>query len=287
MRFIHLSDIHHQVDWSARSWASTGAQGVLGRIELHGFGRLTRFKDASSQWRRLLDDVDAHQPDHVLLTGDLTAMGHPDELGWMRETIEPLLRAGRLTLIPGNHDRYVAPRAFEATFADALRSDLPELADEHGYPFVKLLGEDTALVGLDSTRVSGWSQYFVGRLGAAQLTALSRVLEHPRVRHRTVHVLSHHGPLSSDGRREWIESALIDGPQLLRLISKHRVVLHHGHAHRRSWHRRTEARPHLIGAGSSTEPGRAGFWAIDARDHSEVEATFHPRQPTEPRVSGS
>ncbi len=276
MRFIHLSDIHHQVDWSARSWGATGAQGLLGRIELHGFGRLARFRDASSRWRRLLDDLDAHAPEHVLLTGDLTAMGHPEELEWMRESVEPLLRAGRLTLIPGNHDRYVAPKAFETVFADALRSDLPEFADEHGYPFVKLLGDDTALVGLDSTRVSGWSQYFVGRLGQRQLAALEKVLVDPRLEGRTVHVLSHHGPLSSDGRREWIESALIDGPALLELIRRHRVVLHHGHAHRRSWHRRTEARPHLIGAGSSTEPGRAGFWIIEADDHHDVEARFVP-----------
>lgn len=276
MRLIHVSDIHHQTDWAARSWLSTGARGVLGRIELHGFGRLARFRAASDQWRRILDDIDAHQPGHVLLTGDLTAMGHPDELAWMKESMQHLLAQRRLTLIPGNHDRYVEAGAFERVFAEALRSDLPEYADAKGYPFVRLLGDDTALVGLDSTRVRGWSHYFVGRLGADQRSRLARVLDDPRLAGRTVHVLTHHGPLSSDGRREWVESALIDGPELLALLSGRKVVLHHGHAHRRSWHKANSSRPHLFGAGSSTEPGREGYWLLEVTDHQAVEARHLP-----------
>lgn len=276
MRLIHVSDIHHQADWATRSWRSTGAQGVLGRIELHGFGRLSRFRAASEQWKRILDDIDAHDPGHVLLTGDLTAMGHPDELEWMKETMHHLLATGRLTLIPGNHDRYVEAGAFERIFERALASDLPEYADTKGYPFVKLLGDDTALVGLDSTRVRGWSQYFVGRLGADQLSRLVRVLDDVRLKGRTVHVLTHHGPLSSDGRRDWVESALIDGPRLLTILAGRQVVLHHGHSHRRSWHKAKESRPHLFGAGSSTEPGREGYWLLDVESHESLEARHLP-----------
>lgn len=272
MRLIHVSDLHHQVDWRARSWASSGLQGVPGRLELHGLGRLARFSRARERWLRMLDELESHRPDHVLLTGDLTAMGHPDELEAVHETVRPLLAARRLTLVPGNHDRYVRPRAFEDVFGAALASDLPGLADAQGYPFVKLLGEDVALVGLDSTRVRGWSQYVVGRLGRAQLGALVRALEHPALVSRTVHVLCHHGPLSSDGRREWVESALIDGPRLLEVLAGRSVVFHHGHSHVRSWHRASASRPHLFGGGSSTEPGRDGFWVLDVDDHLALEA---------------
>ena len=272
MRLVHVSDIHHQLDWRTHSWASSGVQGLLGRVELHGFGRLKRFATASAQWARILDDIEAHAAEHVLLTGDLTAMGHPDELEAVHGTMQHLLDAGRLTVIPGNHDRYVEPRAFERIFAPHLTSDLPEYADAHGYPFVKLLGADVAVVGLDSTRVRGWGQYFVGRLGDEQLGALTRLLDDPRLKGRTVHVLSHHGPLSHDGRREWLESALIDGPALLRVLHGRRVVLHHGHSHLRSWHRAAAARPHLFGGGSSTEPGREGYWLLDMENHLAVEA---------------
>jgi 3',5'-cyclic AMP phosphodiesterase CpdA len=41
----------------------------------------------------------------VLLTGDVTHRGRRDELERFREIFGPLLRAGRLLAVPGNHDR--------------------------------------------------------------------------------------------------------------------------------------------------------------------------------------
>lgn len=272
MRLLHVSDIHQQVDWRRRSWRSSGLQGLPGRVELHGFGRHARFAEAHVPWARILDDAQHHRADHVLLTGDLTAMGHPDELSRVHETLRPWLERGQLTVIPGNHDRYVERHAFEDRFGAHLTSDLPEYADARGYPFVKLLGTSTALVGLDSTRVRGWGHYFVGRLGPLQLSSLARLLDDPRLRGRTIHVLVHHGPLSPDGRREWLESALIDGPALLAVLHGRDVLLHHGHSHRRSWQRAQAGRPHLFGGGSSTEPGREGYWLLDVDDGQALEA---------------
>lgn len=250
-----------------------------GRLELHAFGRFDRFASATASWNRILEDISALDVDHVLFTGDLTAMGDEHEFLAIHDSLLHLLREKRLTVIPGNHDRYTdAPEArhFERLFGQHLASDLPEYADAHGYPFVRLLGNDTAVVGLDSTRVTGWSQYVVGRLGAPQLQALQRVLDDPRVAGRTVHVLSHHGPLSPDGRREWRESALIDGPELLAVLADRPVMLHHGHSHVRSW-QRASAGAHLFGGGSSTEPGRDGYWMLDVDDHQRFEAAhFKP-----------
>ena len=276
MRLVHVSDIHHQLDWNRRSWRSSGWRGAPGRLELHGLGRLERFSRAAESWSRILEDIEHLDVDHVLFTGDLTAMGDGAEFAAVRASVRHLTTEGRLTVIPGNHDRYTdAPgqRHFERVFAEQLTSAMPEHADETGYPFVKLLGDDVALVGLDSTRVPGWSQYLVGRLGPAQLAALTRILDDPRMVGRTVHVLSHHGPLSPLGHREWKESALIDGPALLAVLEAREVVLHHGHSHVRSWHRRQDAgRPHLFGGGSSTEPGGEGYWVLDVEDHRTVEA---------------
>lgn len=275
MRIVHVSDIHHQLDWKSRSWASSGWRGAPGRLELHGLGRLSRFSAGGDSWKRILDDIDTLEADHVFLTGDLTAMGDRDEFVAVSESLRHLILEDRLTLIPGNHDRYTdtpGQRHFEHVFAAQLVSVMPEHADAHGYPFVRFVGADVALIGLDSTRVPGWSQYVVGRLGGHQLAALQRILDDPRMAGRTVHVLSHHGPLSPDGRREWMESALIDGPALLGLLKGREVMLHHGHSHVRSWQRAREARPHLFGGGSSTEPGREGYWVLDVEDHQEVEA---------------
>lgn len=276
MRLVHVSDVHHQLDWRRRSWASSGWRGVPGRLELHALGRFDRFAEASASWNRILEDISALDVDHVLFTGDLTAMGDADEFAAVHESLLHLLRDQRLTVIPGNHDRYTdAPgeRHFERVFREHLVSDLPEYADAQGYPFVRLLGDDTAVVGLDSTRVVGWSQYVVGRLGPSQLQALRRVLDDPRVAGRTVHVLSHHGPLSPEGRRDWQESALIDGPELLSVLEGRPVMLHHGHSHVRSWQRAAGEGAHLFGGGSSTEPGRAGYWMLDVDDHQLFEAS--------------
>lgn len=43
--------------------------------------------------------------DHVVVTGDLTNKGRKQELERFREIFLPLQSAGRLTLVPGNHDR--------------------------------------------------------------------------------------------------------------------------------------------------------------------------------------
>ncbi|MDP2274400.1 MAG: metallophosphoesterase [Archangium sp.] len=280
MRIIHVSDIHHQLDWGQRSWGSSGWQGVLGRIELHTFGRLHRFSDGSRAWNNILEDIEKLDADHVLFTGDLTAMGAGAEFEAVHASVRHLTQAGRLTVIPGNHDRYIdAPgaRHFERVFAEQLVSAMPEYADATGYPFVKLLGDDTAIIGLDSTRVSGWSHYFVGRLGRSQLDALQKILDDPRLAKRTVHVLSHHNPVSHDGRREGLQTGLLDGARFLDIIENRDVMLHHGHSHVRSWHRAGDERPHLFGGGSSTEPGREGYWMIDVEDHRTLEAAhFRP-----------
>jgi len=273
-RFIHLSDLHHQLDWRSRPWGSTGWRGLPGRFELHGMGRLARFAGAREKIERLVEHALASGADRVLLTGDLTALGDEAELTEARALLEPLAAAGKLTLIPGNHDRYTSAtgeRRFERVFGDWLGSDLPEHAGAGGWPFVKLLGDRHALVGLDSTHVSGWSHYFFGRVGEPQLGALARLLDDPRLSRRTVLVLVHHGPHGPSGRFDWRESGLLDAGALLRVLEGRPVVLLHGHSHHRYWHKLGGAHPHRIGGGSSTE--HAAWWQIDVDDHRYVEAT--------------
>jgi 3',5'-cyclic AMP phosphodiesterase CpdA len=276
LRLAHLSDLHHQIDWEKRPFWSSGWRGAPGRFELHALGRLRRFAGVEQRIARLVDQVLSLAPDRVIVTGDLTALGDEDELRRARMLLEPFIAAGLLVVIPGNHDRYTDARgsAFEVVFRDLLTSDLPELADERGYPFVKLVGERHALVGLDSTRVQGWSQYVVGRIGVAQLRHLARVLEHPLLAGRTVLLLTHHGPAGPSGAFDWNESGLIDAAALLRTIRHRPVVLLHGHSHHRYWHRARPGRPHLIAGGSSTE--RPGFWEVQVDDHRALEAVAQP-----------
>ena len=275
MRHIHLSDLHHQLDWKRRSLWSSGWRGAPGRFELHALGRLGRFHNAHDNIRRLVDHALEAEPAQVLLTGDLTALGDPAELTEARALLAPLIDAGRLMLIPGNHDRYVegaATPAFERVFADQLKSDFPEYG---GWPFVKLLGERHAVIGLDSTRgVSGWTHYFFGRIGAEQLAALERLLDDPRLARRTLLVMVHHGPHGPDGRHDWKESGLLDGKALMALLHDRPTVVLHGHSHERYWHRASGGVPHRLGAGSSTE--HEAYCEIELDDHRAVEVVARP-----------
>lgn len=274
MRLVHLSDLHYQLDWRSRSWWSSGWRGAPGRFELHGLGRLERFAEARERIVRLVDAALAAEADQVIVTGDLTALGDELELIEVRRLLEPLSSAGKLVAIPGNHDRYTergTERRFERVFADLLQSE-PTGSGEP-WPFVKLFGARFALVGLDSTRVSGWSHYFVGRVGAPQLDALGRLLDDPRLAGRTLVVLVHHGAHGPSGAFHWRESGLLDGERLVHVLRDRPAVVLHGHSHDRYWLRAGEGLPHRFGGGSSTE--RPGYWTIDLQDHRSVEARAH------------
>jgi len=276
-RVVHLSDVHVQLDWRKRSFFSTGWRGVLGRFELHA-GRMDRFIDAESRLLRLLEAAEQRDAEKVILTGDLTSLGDQEELELMRSLLRPLIDSGRLFLIPGNHDRYTdssRARRFETVFGDLLKSDFPEYADALGYPFVKLWGDRWAVVGLDSTRVHGWTHYFAGRLGRRQLAALKRVLDDPRLAGRSILVLSHHGPHGPGGSFDWRESGLLDAGAFVEALRERPVVLMHGHSHYRYWHRAGAGMPHRLGGGSSTEPEYAGYFEIELDSHERVEAIEH------------
>ncbi len=272
IRIAHLSDLHHQLDWPARPWASSGWRGAIGRFELHALRRWQRFAGVGDRIRRLIDRVETVDADQVIVTGDLSALGDPAELDEVRALLQPLIDRGRLAVIPGNHDRYVdAPgaRGFEPRFEDLLRSDLPGV---DRFPTVRLVGDRHAIIGLDSTRVGAITQYFFGRLGEAQRDRLSALLDDPRLAGRTLIVLCHHGLAGPGGTFDWRESGLLDGARLAALLRDRPVVFLHGHSHHRYWHRARDGRPHAFGGGSSTEPGKEGLWLIALDDHRRVEA---------------
>jgi 3',5'-cyclic AMP phosphodiesterase CpdA len=181
MRIVHLSDIHiWRYTWNPSHLAGIRA---LGMIELLT-GRARRF-----QLDRL-DDVVARvlglNPDHILITGDLTTTALPSEFREARRLLAPLLTdPGRVSILPGNHDRTTdrsfRSRRFEQTFEEFMPS--PE------FPWLRTLQEDTAILGLDPTRPHFSPR---GRMPVAQLEKARAMMADPARRPRRLIVACHY-----------------------------------------------------------------------------------------------
>jgi 3',5'-cyclic AMP phosphodiesterase CpdA len=144
-----------------------------------------------------------------------------------------------VSIVPGNHDLYtrgaLRSRRFTEYFADYIKSDLPDLASDLAlgpFPYVKLRGS-VAIIGMSSA-VPRPPMIASGELGAAQRTALVRILEHPEVQRRTPVILLHHPPHNPTSQAKAFAEGLHDA-HLLRghLTPLRRALVLHGHLHRR------------------------------------------------------
>jgi len=103
---VHLSDLHyHRLPWGLETW------------------RLKRLAGAANWWlrrrrryplvraRAVVARVGDMAWDHLVITGDVTQLGLAAEMALAQTELAPLLARGpqRVTLLPGNHDRYVHP----------------------------------------------------------------------------------------------------------------------------------------------------------------------------------
>lgn len=276
MRIVHLSDVHVQIDYRQLPLRRYGWRRAVAQLEWMGLGRAKRFEGAREVLGQIVAEIVELRPDHVVLSGDLTAMAVEEEFAGAREALAPIARPGLLSVIPGNHDRYTAravnERRFERHFADLQSGDLPGLRAATGYPFVKLVGDSLAVIGLDTSRLAPLPGLSFGSVGAEQLGLLARVIDEPVVRDRALCVLIHHAPLRKNAKPDGICHGLHDGARLLSLLAGRRCTIHHGHVHHRYWHPATPNRPHVFNAGSATQRGREGYWVIDIASDGQVSA---------------
>ncbi|MCH8841410.1 MAG: metallophosphoesterase [SAR324 cluster bacterium] len=145
-RLIHISDLHFScLPRTAAQWFSKRGIGAANFF-------LMRKKDYPLHRARLLvTTLQAMEWDHLVITGDLTQLSLEEEFELAHETLAPLLQGGaeRVTILPGNHDRYVADpeswAAYRARFGRFFGdSDI----------VTRRLTDIWWLVGWDSTRAT-------------------------------------------------------------------------------------------------------------------------------------
>ncbi|HVZ72265.1 MAG TPA: metallophosphoesterase [Polyangia bacterium] len=263
-RLAHVTDPHF------RGFSGVGVGGLVGK---RAVGTLNLVVNRTRKHKMALlealgADLRAQTVDHVALTGDLSNIAIDGEwraaLRWVEAT-----GAGpeAVTIIPGNHDAYVADvftsRAFERTFAPYQTGDVAvegvRTVDAAAsawdvYPFVRVRG-DVALVSVSSCVPTGdlgaW-----GEIGAAQLARVEAVLTSPALAGKTRVVLIHHPPvLIKDGEHRNLKDRAALAAMLARTGAE--LVLHgHDHADERA----TLAGPNgakipVVGAGSASYAG--------------------------------
>ncbi len=186
--------------------------------------------------KRLMDDVKRQKSDHIAITGDLVNIALAAEFAQATRWLSGVGTSSRVTLVPGNHDAYVAMPKNEgiAEWAPYMRSNPSgakfETDDAAGFPFVRRFG-DVALIGL-SSGVPTWPLMASGKLGQTQLQALPDILDGLASADIFRIVLIHHPPLP--GQTGW-RRALSDADELADVLRRHgaELVLY-GHNHRQS-----------------------------------------------------
>jgi 3',5'-cyclic AMP phosphodiesterase CpdA len=224
----HLSDPH------LPPLPAVGFGDLIGKRAL-GYLNWTRNRH-KYQRRDVLDalvaDLQAQQPDHIAVSGDLVNLALEAEFAPARAWLESVGAPDRVTVVPGNHDAYV--RATQHRFVEAWRSYLDgDDAPKGSVPFPSLRRRGPlALVGVSSA-VPTAPLMATGWLGRAQLDALDRLLAQLAAEQLFRVLLIHH-PLRSDSRAK----RLTDSQALLALLKRHGVelVLHgHDHVHSTIW----------------------------------------------------
>ncbi len=143
-------------------------------------------------------DLNSQGIDHVLCTGDVTNLALRREFEFARGKFDGLAHGQpNITVIPGNHDAYVAEGvglfaelfapfaatdegwAWNATDRDASDHDHDCVDGAPRWPIVRVR-DQVALIGLSTSRQTPWFTAY-GKVGEGQLARLSRVLEDSRL----------------------------------------------------------------------------------------------------------
>ena len=221
--FAHISDPH-----------LTNPQGATGRQLLNKrlLGYLSWRHKRRYQHRRevltaMQHDLQDFPVAQLLVTGDLTHVGLPQEftqaLVWLRQLGEPR----RIAVVPGNHDACVKAR-WQDTFAlwdGYMTSDEPVTPR---FPSLRIRGS-IAFIGLSSACPTP-PFMATGTVGKEQLERLPRLLAVTRENGLFRVIYLHHSPLA--GTEKW-RKRLTDAAALQALIEANgaELVLH-GHGHR-------------------------------------------------------
>jgi 3',5'-cyclic AMP phosphodiesterase CpdA len=218
VRLGHISDFH---------------VGDRSRYPRHGITVAEVERYSMPRLGKLLAALEEAEVDHLLVTGDLTMSGETSELERARKLLAPWIEAGRVTLLPGNHDVWSRAAAEQYRFLRVLGVDGKGMKQPwRVYPHRVDLGDEVALVALDSARWGADPREAPGEIGLEQLGAARELVRDANRQGRAVVLAVHHHlvlPRDRVASDVYLERMpLVDADKLVRLIAELPVaaVLH-------------------------------------------------------------
>lgn len=223
-QFAHLSD-PHLTTLENVGYGQLMSKRLLGYIS---WRRKRRHEHSPKVLAALSRDLVDYRSDQLLVTGDLTHIGLPDEFRQGLAWLQALGNPQQVALVPGNHDATVkAPR--EATlslWADYFASD--ENRTGQVFPSLRIRGQ-LAFIGLSSACPSP-PLMASGTLDRQQLDRLPAMLRSAGEQGLFRVVYVHHSPIP--GTEKW-RKRMTNAHALQNIIKTHGAELMlHGHGHR-------------------------------------------------------
>jgi 3',5'-cyclic AMP phosphodiesterase CpdA len=222
VRLGHISDLH---------------LADRGRYPRNGFTAKDCERHSPKLAKGLLDALLEVGVDHLVVTGDLTLSGEPREFERASELLRPWAQAGKLTVVPGNHDVWTEDSVDTGRFLRAIGADGKGMRrPAPTYPHVVPLGAEVVLVALDSARYGEDPFTTAGRLGVEQLKSARELCrDHQKQGKSTVLAFHHHVLLPPDripSDAQVARMPLGDADQVIRLVAELPVAaVLHGHRH--------------------------------------------------------
>ncbi len=234
-------------------------------------GYLSWLKGRRRNYRReildvVVEDIHRTSAERILVSGDLTHIGLPQECIEASRWLKSLGRPDEVRAIPGNHERY-AHSDWASTlgrFSEYLGADAPE-----DFPTL-MEHRQVAVIGVNSAVVTA-PFFAAGEVGGAQLEKLADLLQKSGSLGMFRLVMIHHSPLLNGHS---VRKRLRDAAALTRLIEAlgAELVVHgHGHSERIDFISSSKGEIPVLAAPSASRvgEGRAGWNKLGIAQETE------------------
>jgi 3',5'-cyclic AMP phosphodiesterase CpdA len=254
---------------------------IVGYINWQRGRRHVHLRDALDA---VTSDLHSARPDHVAITGDLVNIALPAEFTHARRWLETLGQPADVSVVPGNHDAYVAGAGvhrdlhwlpYMAGDAQAAPPHLPcqppqagedflmpaqptaegrrGQAEKTAFPYVRRRGP-VALIGI-STAVPTRPFMATGRLGELQIARMAKMLGALRTEGLFRVLMIHHPPLPAAHHKCLIDAVAFQ--RALADVGAELIIHGHDHVHSLVWIGGRGARVPVIGVPSASASASA------------------------------